>query len=216
MAEDGDGEERHQVVDHAESGDEGGAREDVNGGGYEEAGERGQVREEDAPSLGIADAGDQLDGCVDDVKNKKADEEGPERRTEEGSAFLWPRGRRRVHTLAKVPAEAAQGKHELEGILRPRRKESGVLTFACCCRCRRRGQVVLRRIGIRVDRVVLGRGGCGSDGRSGHGAWDELALLVSTCPGEGEIDALADEHEGEGGGAPVEHVVSRFEEDEAV
>ena len=40
VAEDGDGKERHQVVDHAESGDEGGAREDVDGGRDEEAGER--------------------------------------------------------------------------------------------------------------------------------------------------------------------------------
>lgn len=54
------------------------------------------------------------------------------------------------------------------------------------------------------------------DGWGRHGARDGFALLVATRPGEGEIDALADEDEGEGGGAPVVDVVSWVEPDVAV
>jgi len=199
VAEDGDGEERQEVVDHAEPGDEGAARQDVDRGREEEAGRLGDGREEDAPARGIADAGYELDGRVDEVEDEKADEEGAQGRAEERAAFLWPRGRWRVHALAKVPSEAAHGKHELEGILRPGRKEFGPWPSLS----RRR---IPGRIGV----------GLGGDGWRRHGARDVFALLVPACPGQGEIDALADEDEGEGGRAPVEHVVSWFEPDVAV
>ena len=113
VAEDGDGEEREEVVDHAEAGDEGAARQDVDQGREEEAGGLWDVREEDAPARGIADAGHELDGRVDEVEDEEAEEKGAQRRAEEGAAFLRPRGRWRVHALAKVPSEAAHGKHEL-------------------------------------------------------------------------------------------------------
>jgi len=119
VAEDGDGEERQEVVDGAEADDEGAAGQDVDRGRDEEAGGQGDVREEDAPACGIADARDELDGGVEEVEGEEAEEEGAQRRAEEGAAFLRPRGRWRVHALAKVPSEAAHGKHELEGILRP-------------------------------------------------------------------------------------------------
>ena len=119
VAEDGHGEERDQVVHHAESDDESGAREDVYRRRDEVALEDGEVREEDASTEGVADAWDELDGRVDDVQEQKGGEERGECRAEEGLAFLRPRGGRRVYPLAEIPAEAAQREHELERILQP-------------------------------------------------------------------------------------------------
>ena len=119
MTEDGDGEEGEQVVDRAEAGDEGAARQDVDRGRDEEADWGGEVGEEDAPACGIADARDEFDGGVEEVEGEETEEEGAERRAEEGTTLLRSRGRWRVHAFAKVPSEAAHGKHELEGILRP-------------------------------------------------------------------------------------------------
>lgn len=85
--------------------------------------------EENASAEGISDAGDELDGCLDDIQDQEVDEERIERGAKEGQALLWARGRRRVYTLAKVPAKAAHGEHELEGILQPQREESRTLTF---------------------------------------------------------------------------------------
>ena len=168
VPESGDGKERHEVVDHAEPRDEADARQDVEGGRDEEARGRGQVREEDGAARGVADPGDQLDARVDDVEEQKADEEGPERRAEEGPAFLRPRGRGCVHALAKVPAEAAHGKHEFEGVLGPLREEGGALAF----RVVRRAVVLLRRMRVAV----------GGDGR-GPSRQGACAVLCPACAG---------------------------------
>ena len=199
VVEDGDGEERDEIVDHAESGDERDAGESVYGGRDEVAHGEREGREEDAPARGLANAWDLLDESLDDVQDQKADEEGAERRAEERTALLRPRGRGRVHPLAKVPAETTHGEHELERILQPQRKEGGALTFA------RR-----RRVPRRIRVVPSG------DGRNRHGARDIFALLVATSPGQSQVNALADENKGETGGAPVEYVMPGLEPNVAV
>jgi len=127
---DDDVDEEHQEVVDAESGDEGAARQDVDRGREEEAGGWWDVREEGAPAGGIADAGGELDGRVDEVEDEKADKEGAQRGAEEGAMFLWPRGRCRVHAPAKVPSEAAHGKHEPEGIPRGHSTIIAILGFS--------------------------------------------------------------------------------------
>jgi hypothetical protein len=73
------------------------------------------VREKNAPAFEIANAWYELDGGgIEEVEGEEADGEGAQRRAEEGTAFLGSHGRWRVHALAKVPSEAAHGKHELE------------------------------------------------------------------------------------------------------
>ena len=72
VAEDGDGEEGHEVVDHAESSYEGAARQDVDRGRDKEACGGWDVWKEDVSACGIADARDELDGHVDEVKDEKS------------------------------------------------------------------------------------------------------------------------------------------------
>ena len=191
MAKDGDGKERDQIVNHIESGNERNACQDVDGGRDEVASRGREVREEDAPAGGIANSGDLLDGRLDDVQDQEANEERVEGRTEEGLALLRTRGRRSVHTFAKVPAETAHGKHELDGILEPQRKESCALAFS--------GRYIPRSIRL----VALGR-----DGWCRHGARNVFTLLVATCPGQSQVDPLADEDKGEKGSTPVVYITS--------
>ena len=205
MAEDGDGKERDEIVHHAESGDERDAREEVDRGRDEVARGQGQAREEDAPARGVADARHALDGRFDDVQEQKGGEEREERRAEEGLALPWPCVGRHVHALAKVPSETAQREHEVERILEPRRKhrrEKCVIAIACG----RRRRILRRRLRWRIW-LAGGNCCCSRDG---------FALFVAALLGESEIDALADDDKGEGGGAPVVDVVSWVEPDVAV
>ena len=200
VAEDGDGEERDQIVHHAESCNERDAREEVYRGRDEVARGQGQAREEDAPARRVADARHALDGRFDDVQDEKGGEEREESRAEEGLAFPWPCVGRHVHALAKVPSETAEGEHEVERILEPRRKHRRKKLTITIAACRRR-RILLRRIWL------AGGDGCPRDG---------FTLFVATFLGEREIDALAHDDEGEGGGAPVVDVVSWVEPDVTV
>ena len=208
VAQHGDGEERDEVVDHAEPGDECRAGQDVYRGRDEVAAWHGQVRKEYASAEGVADARNALDGRVEDIQEQEGGEEREERRAEEGLAFLRPRGRGRVHALAKVPPETAQREHEFERILEPQREESVKLAIACRRRRRRRRRM-LRRIGG----FTLSGGG---DGRDRHASRDGFALLVATCLGESEIDALAHKNKGKGGHPPVVYIVPRIKPNVAV
>ena len=87
------------------------------------------MNEEDASAEGVSNTWDEFDGCFDNIQDQEIDEERIERGAKEGQARLWARGWRRVDTLAKVPPQAAHGKHELDGILEPQREEIRTLAF---------------------------------------------------------------------------------------
>ena len=63
-----------------------------------------------------------------EVKGEEAEEEGAQRRVEEGTAFLWSHGRWRVHALAKVHPRMGRRVLQCKALVGNPRVGAGILS----------------------------------------------------------------------------------------
>lgn len=183
MAEEDDGDEREEVVQHREARNEREARRGVQGRAHCVALYRRECGVEDGAAGGRADAGPELEERFQRVERDEGGRDGRERRANPRSSLLRARVRRDVQAsacavsneqvvcacalaCAKVPADAAHGTKQFYRVAQACKYSPGR---------------------VRERRVVLALDG-GRARLAGHG----LADLEAALWNKAELDGLAD------------------------